>query len=390
MDKRTVSAEVRDELRAVAGRAGDRALLGALDRFLEGYSGHEPGTQAAGWRIYSLADAYEPRPPLTYLVGGLFAEQSLSSVLGSPGDLKSMICLDAAVCVAGGLPWLSPRPEQTNACTPFATTQAPVLCVDLDNGPRRMAERLEALARGHDVSPGAPLHYVSLPEPWPDATDPEALALLESAINTVAARLVVVDCLRGISGRVDENAAEISLVLAGLRRVIDHTGAAMVLIHHQRKAGSSGNRAGDSIRGHSSIEAALDLALLVQRTGDAVSIRSIKDRGAPVQPFSGLFVWEHHPGTTELSRARFFGLSPDDDPLADELDSEILEAIGEDPGLKMGELIERVKGAVAEAGVNRVRRRVQSLETADQLQIVDGPRNAKCLWPPGSMGGAGE
>ena len=74
------------------------------------------------WKIYTLADAYEPRPPVEYLVGGLLAVPSLAIVYGPPGCLKSFLMADLAASVAGGLPWLPPSPGMT---TPTSISTVP-------------------------------------------------------------------------------------------------------------------------------------------------------------------------------------------------------------------------------------------------------------------------
>lgn len=54
-------------------------------------------------------------------------------------------------------------------------------------------------------------------------------------------------------------------VLGHFRQLVEETGAAVVLIHHQREGHHSGGRAGDALRGYSSIEAALDLVTRLRR-----------------------------------------------------------------------------------------------------------------------------
>ncbi len=110
-----------------------------------------------------------------------------------------------------------------------------------------------------------PLYYVSMPVPWLDASDPLQVDLLVARLDKLAARLLVVDNLGTVLGEADENSAEMARVMSNFRRLAEHTGAAVVILHHQRKGNGFKGRAGDTLRGHSSIEAALDLALLIQR-----------------------------------------------------------------------------------------------------------------------------
>jgi len=80
--------------------------------------------------------------------------------------------------------------------------------------------------------------------------------------------------------------------MANLRDIAEHTGAAVFVIHHARKGGSNGGREGDRLRGHSSIEASLDLALIVEREADNVVIQSTKTRDDPVKPFEVVWTYD--------------------------------------------------------------------------------------------------
>jgi len=51
-------------------------------------------------------------------------------------------------------------------------------------------------------------------------------------------------------------------VMGHFRYLAEQAKVAVILIHHQRKSNGSNARLGERLRGHSSIEAALDLASL--------------------------------------------------------------------------------------------------------------------------------
>ena len=129
-------------------------------------------------QLFSLEDALKPRPPLKYVVEGLFPCPSLNIVYGAPGSLKSMLILDMAMCVSSGLPWLGSRPGDKHPVEAIATTQVPVLYIDFDNGPRKMHERIGALARGHNIKRELPISYFSMPNPWLNASSPEEVEAL--------------------------------------------------------------------------------------------------------------------------------------------------------------------------------------------------------------------
>lgn len=337
----------------------------------------------AGWQVYTLVDAYEPRPPVTYLVQDLFSLPSLNIVYGAPGGLKSMLVLDAALCVASGKPWLQALPGKT--VLPLPTIQAPVLWLDFDNGARRTHERVGALGRAHGLEANGLFYYVAMPSPWLDASDQSSVnGLIELARRTLVG-MIVVDNLSTVSGGADENSTEMVGVLSNFRRLAEETGTAVVMIHHQRKTKGVKARIGESLRGHSSIEAALDLALLVAREpGEpVVKIASTKTRGIDVAPFSAIFTYDHRLGTSELETARFFGVPMLDDRKPARARRAVLEAVdqAEEP-LGRGVLIDQAKEIDDDIGVKYYRQTIETMVHVGDLLETKGERNARFLARP--------
>jgi len=355
------------------------------------------------WQIFTLSDAYQERPPLKYYVDGVFHEASLNLVFGAPGSLKSMLLADMAANVTMGKPWLSPLPTvESQGGRSFQTVQTSVLWVDYDNGRRRTHERFSAIGKGHELPIDAPIHYVSMGTPWLDMSldsgeesDPRALragaiALME-LIEARGYRLVIVDNLGLISGSADENSVEMKTVMGNLRNVADLTGAAIVVIHHQRKGGAGGGRSGDAMRGSSSIEAALDLALWVERTDKStVTVTATKERGAEVPTFGAQFTYQHRPGTHDLETARFWSAKIEtaedkEDRTIALMVLDVLKNATEAgyPRLKQGTIVERVSDHDDMAlfgkkpGVNRVRSLLSQMVSDGKLTEESGERGAK-------------
>ena len=332
----------------------------------------------AGWRVYTLADAYAPRPPVRYVVDGLLSLPSLSVVYGPPGCFKTMLMGDLAGCVAGGLPWLQPLPGK-GGHTERPTEAAAVLWLDFDNGLRVMSERLEAVGRARGLAPTVPLSYVSMPNPWLEANKwDSSVAQLADRIHSLGAKLVIVDNLRDVCGGVEENSATMGDVMSNFRRLAENTGAAVVLIHHQRKGNGMKGRAGDTLRGHSSIEAALDLALLVEREAhsDMVRIEATKVRGADVLPFGAVFSYEWRPNTTELGAVRFWGIEVEDVTSDAAIRRAILEVVAREPGITKTRLVDATRENLPEVGRDLVRLQLAALVNSGDVTRRDGDRNA--------------
>jgi AAA domain len=365
--------KVREAWRDILRRHPDMAALISEDRAVSG-----------GWRIFTLADAYKPRPKLRYVVDGLFPLPSLSIVYGAPGTLKSLLMADMAVSVAAGAPWL-PDPSAALG-RGIQTLPVPVLWCDFDNGPRITHERFEALGRARHLPETVPLAYVSMPSPWLNASNAAAMAALAEPIQDRGALLVCIDNLTLVKGQADENSAQMGSVMANFRRLAEDTGAAMILIHHQRKDSQQGRkgkdttpRAGDRLRGHSSIEAAVDLALLVEREpqSSTLGVQSTKTRGVDVPPFGAQFTFEHKPGTTELGTARFFGLAVEDKVSEHAIEQAVIETVTAHPGINQTNLKQRVKPVLPNVSMRRISGVIDRLERQMRLMTHTGKRGSK-------------
>lgn len=308
--------------------------------------------EAPGWEWRRLAQAYEPKPPREYVVARMLPRPSLNIIYGPPGDLKTMLCLDLAVCIAGGQAWLQPLPDGPPAM-PFDANLLPVLWVDMDMGQDRLERRLAALGLAHGLAGDSPLAYVSFPIPPLCSNVPATVDMLLATIQASGAGLVVIDNLGTVSGGADENSSQMVAVMAGLRRLAEAGSCAVLAIHHRNKALQKRARAGDALRGHSSIEGAIDLALQVERDppgGDTINVRSTKTRDLPIAPFAAL--WTYRQDTAgELVRGRFFGLGqPEGGALSKQEQAELCILKDMTNGMNQTQLVDLVK---RETGIGR-------------------------------------
>lgn len=343
----------------------------------------EAGELFQQWKLRSLADAYTPRPPLRFLVDGLIPYPSLSIVYGSPGSMKSMMLADMAVCVAGGLRFLEPL--DTDKMQPgrvLATAQAPVLWIDFDNGTRRTDERMDAMARSRGLPIDTPIRYVSMPTPWLDASKRSMVMQLAGLIKIGGYKLVIIDNLGLITGDVEENSAGMAQVMGNLRWLCEECDCALIVVHHQRKSNGSDDkiRKGEMLRGHSSIEAAIDLGLIVERkpNEDSIAIIPTKVRGYKIIDILGAqFTYTHKEGTYDLESARFFSMATEtaQDKELRSIKDEIRAIIkSERRPMKQAEIVNAVRDSMAARsltppGINKVRGLLKSMH--DDGEIVE-------------------
>jgi hypothetical protein len=340
-----------------------------------------PDGQPDPWQVFTLLDAYLERPPVEYVAQGLFALPSLNIVYGAPGTLKSFILADLAVCAAAGQDWLPPAPWISgNLSHGFPTRQCPTMWLDFDNGRRRTHDRFGALGRARDLPTDTPLYYYSMPSPWLNAGDKRSVGDLLLRMQDKDIKLVLVDNLGVVSGDADENSGDMVAVMSEFRQLAEETGAAVVLVHHQRKGTGYAGRAGDSLRGHSSIEASLDLALMVEREelSDTVTIKATKVRGEDVLPFTAVFTYERRPDG-ELESAQFFGIAAEDNRSGEAIEREIMVALL-GCSLNKTELTKAVKEVLKDVGINRIRDRIDRLSATGRLVVSNGKNNTEKIF----------
>lgn len=280
-------------------------------------------TEDNGWEVFTLADAYAPRPPIEYIVNKLIPLPSLSIFFGAPGALKSLLLQDLMACIVAGKPWLEAyreRLEQPGPAkeqpAPFATKPVPALWVDLDNGKQRTHEHIEAVSKARNLPSDAPLNYISMPNPWLDFSVSTGGAVrLAQTIKQMGAKLVIIDNLTQIIGTTNLNDSAMGVIMGNLRNLAEKFNCAVIVIHHQRKSnGNDGARKGETLMGHASIEASLDLALLIERKGDSsvVKCSTTKVRGyVEAHEFGAQFFFKHRQDTVDLAEAWFVGNVPE-------------------------------------------------------------------------------
>lgn len=322
-----------------------------------------------GWELRTLEHAYQDKGPRRYVVGGLLRIPSLSVLYGPSGDLKSMLCLEMALAVAQESPWLEHLPGG-DAVKPFEVTQSPVLWVDVDMGTDELERRISALGKTRGIPPDAPFHFVSFPSPAFVASNPECVQAVIDHVQATGADLVIVDNLGAVSGGADENSSQMVGVLNGLRRIAELGGCAVLVIHHKTKGDRRGQ---DSLRGHSSIVAALDLALEVTRDegSDVIAVRPTKNRGAPVQPFAALWTFEQD-SQGELAKGRFFGMGkPEAGDLSKQDQAELCILKDMRDGMIQSQIVALVKEN-AGIGRNTTLAAINSLERQRKLYARTG------------------
>lgn len=339
------------------------------------------------WDVFTLEDAYQDRPPVEYLAAGILTTGSLVIPYGAPGSLKSFLLADLAVCVAAGLDFLPPASWiHGNRAIAIKTKQCPVIWLDFDNGRNMTHRRFKALAKARNLPSDIPLFYYSMPSPWLDSSDPAAMGNLTGRVKELKAEFLVVDNLSLIKGQADINSADMALVMSQWRRMIDETGVTSAPVHHQRKTTGAAVRAGETLSGHNSIEASLDLALLIEREefSDTVTVKSTKTRGEDVLPFSAIFTFEKDEHG-DLAEAQFYGVSAEDTKSNSAIRREI-QAVAATGEMNKKSLANAAKEALKDQagnspGINRIGSMIELMAMQGELKVTAGQRTEKIYRP---------
>ena len=339
-----------------------------------------PPPMVRPWLFRSLTEARVPRPPTEYVIDKYLETHSLNILYGAPGSFKSMIALDMALAVAGGQAWL---PGVFGQGVGAAVKQAGVIWIDMDNGQRRTDQRVDAMSKTRNLPNDTPFYYISMPTPSLIAHDVESMGILHDEVALLNAKMVVIDNLGLVTGTVEENSAEMAQVMKNFRWLAEKTGAAFLILHHQRKGGANGSRAGDALRGHSSIEASLVLALHAVREANTnqVTMRSTKTRGVDVPNAVMDFYFDHVPGTNDLQTAYFTAVQVNHSEAI--LKQSILSfAEGNSPaGIPKNRLRELVYDDLGGAfSHGKIRAEMEQLiEVTGDLSITEGKQGAKLI-----------
>lgn len=214
-----------------------------------------------------------PRPEP--LIRDLLFRNTLASVTGAYGSLKTFVALDMALSIASGTAWHG-----------HAVSRGDVWYL-LAEGVAGLRRRVEAWqdewARWHEGEALDLDGFRVLPRAVQAASGPEWSVLVELARRRRPA-LIVIDTKARFSVGLEENSAsETALLVARVDELKAASGGTVLVVHH---TGWSGDR----MRGSSAWGGALDTDVLVEKTGSdrepRAAVKVVKQKDAePLAPF---------------------------------------------------------------------------------------------------------
>lgn len=208
-----------------------------------------PESPAFRYRIRTAAEVLNA-PPLRWMVRGVLPAEGLACIFGASGSGKSFLALDLCAAIASGQAWFS-----------YKVTAAPVVYVALE-GEAGFSQRVKAWQIHHCAPLPATLRFVMQSFDLRNAEDVRALADAVIASGG-AGGLLVIDTLNRAASGADENTSrDMGEIIDAAKTLQDQFGGLVLLVHHSGKDQSRG------LRGHSSLNAALDASIEVVKLGN--------------------------------------------------------------------------------------------------------------------------
>ena len=212
-------------------------------------------------------DELEALPPPAWLVHELVVEDGLTVIYGDPGSGKSFVGLDMSLRIALGMDWHG-----------AATQQAGVLYI-AGEGARGLGKRVKGWRKEHGME-GVSAPFLLLPLPVA-MLQPDARAKLLRTIDEATRRagfpirLTVIDTVsRSLAGAGENGADEMGAFVAACDIVRQHTGGAVLGVHHSGKDKEKG------MRGSTVLLGACDGTIRVTKDGDLVTLKTEKQKDA--------------------------------------------------------------------------------------------------------------
>jgi archaellum biogenesis ATPase FlaH len=247
-----------EELAAIADESLDDETRATIERLVG-----TPGQAAASRsRLTFLSPSdCEHLPTRRYVIKGLLAEGDVAAIVGAPGAGKSLLAPYLGYAVAQGAEVFNRR-----------TRQGGVLYVAAEDS-HGMRARMKALRAEHGEA-----EAFTLVEGVSDLLNDKSNDLkdLIQAVKERRPALIVIDTLAAAFAGLEENDAKSMGVVVRSARALTRWGAAVILVHHDTKAG-------DGLpRGHSILNGALDMSLHLQRDGSVVRCHPTKNRNGSI------------------------------------------------------------------------------------------------------------
>ncbi|MFE4717453.1 AAA family ATPase [Streptomyces sp. NPDC056728] len=298
------------------------------------------------WTADQLMAAEFPEPK--WAVPGILAE-GVSLLAGPPKVGKSWLSLGLGLSVAAG----------GQAFDSVPVKGGPVLYLALEDTPRRLQTRMGKLLGGQNAPPA--LTLVTECPPFPQGGSEAIAGWLD---RNPDARMVVIDVFAKMRGQSPQgvSAYDADYVAVGYaKRLADHYGIAVVLVHHVRKMASEDFLT--EVSGTNGIAGAADATLVLKRArGQADGILHVTGRDVNETEYALSF--------QEASGAWHLLDGPVSDHTVGDTRAAILRFVRANPGARPKDIAD----ALPQADADTIRRTCSRMAADGQLAKDGGGR----------------
>lgn len=208
--------------------------------------------------FYSACE-FKKLPELDWRIDEILPTNCLASIHGVSGIGKSFLCLDMAAAVANGEPWFG---HETKPC------RVVYLALEGQAGIRR---RVAAWEKHRNAKFPTSVSFIFDSFQLNEDKDPVILGF--QIKQEGGAGLIIIDTLNRAAPNADENrSSDMGNIITGASNLQKMTGASVVLVHHPGKDVTK------SLRGHSSLYAALDTVIELVKDGNVIIWRTAKSK----------------------------------------------------------------------------------------------------------------
>lgn len=202
-------------------------------------------------------------PPPTFLVEDIIPDASACEIHGPPGGGKTFLTMDLALCVASGASFFGHK-----------VRRGPVVYV-IGEGQSGLGARIRAWKAARQMFGEVAFYVVPMPVQLLQPADVELF--VSAIIDTLDGPpvLIVLDTFaRCFLGGEENSARDMGMAVATVDALRRRTGAAILLVHHTRKAG-------DEERGSIALRGGMDTMLSLKGEGGRATLSCEKQKDAP-------------------------------------------------------------------------------------------------------------
>ena len=222
--------------------------------------------------VVRAADLADAPAGARWLVDSLWARQGVGILGGAPKCCKSWLALDIALSVASDTLCL----DRFKVVDPGG-----VLLYMAEDATDVVKHRLSCLARHRGIDLAhSDLDVITAPSVRLDL--PRDCIRLARTVGNYKPRMLVLDPFVRLHRIHENDAGEVSALLAYLRELQREHELAVLVVHHARKNGVSGAQAGHGLRGSGDFFAWADSLIYLQRNRDGLRL-AVEHRAAPAR-----------------------------------------------------------------------------------------------------------